>query len=138
MTNLLKPVNDRVKFESKTYDLSPPRPRKNIFAGLVRGVGNVMAPVGYALGFTVFPPALAIGAGGTAMSQMGALSQQKSMEKSALQNMPSQPVATSYPGLNTNGYMATPGGGAVDTEVMGILSAKQNTMNVMSQNPGGS
>ncbi|MDO8461919.1 MAG: hypothetical protein Q7S98_03550 [Deltaproteobacteria bacterium] len=139
---------NRVKFESKVYDLSPPPPRKGFFGSFFRGLGAIASPVGFAAA-PFFPPAAIAGFAGAGMYTMGAHAQQKHMEKQVLQNNPPQPMAPVYPGFSPagysgSGYIARPAGGvqapvagAVDTEAMSVLNLKQETMNVMAQNPDG-
>ncbi|MBI1910167.1 MAG: hypothetical protein HYS22_08375 [Deltaproteobacteria bacterium] len=148
---------NRLKFESKVHDASPPPPRKGFFGSLIRGLGAIASPVGFAAA-PFFPPAAIAGFGGAGLYTMGSMAQQRRVEKQYLQNNPPQPMAPQFPGfsggaapasytgvsylarpVSTGGVVGSggPAAGGIDTEAMSVLNLKQDTMNVMAQHPEG-
>jgi hypothetical protein len=140
----MKPIvtrdDNRLKFEQNVYDMSPPPVRRGIFSGLMRGLGTLSASVGFAAA-PFFPPAAILGASGIAVNSISTHLGNRSMEKRYLQSLPPQPLQANYPGVN---YMSAPGSsmnapvaGAVDVEVMDILTSRQATMLEAASQPWG-
>lgn len=133
---------NRLKFEQTFYDTRPTPPTQGLFS---RGLGalGLATQVGAGVASFFFPPAAIIAAGGFGLHTMSNYAGQTRAANKAVEAMPQEPVQAFYPGTeqyNAN-YLNAPSGnspvpGAVDVEVMDILTAKQGTMTQAAQQIG--
>jgi len=124
-----------VKIESRQYNpYEPPPPKKSFFGGLLKALGSIAGPVGFASSI-FFPPAAIVGAAGYGMQGLGNHLKNKAAAQNQANALPAgfQPVMN-YPGLQPAGFGQPIIG--YETDVLNILTNKQGSMNEMTQAVG--
>lgn len=123
-----------VKLQAKTYNpYEPPPPKKSFFGSLLRGLGSIAGPVGFASSL-FFPPAAIIGAAGYGMQGLGQHMKNKAVRQTEYPANQGTPLMMNFPGFQPAGF-AGPAG--YETDVLNILTNKQGSMNQMTQSVGG-
>lgn len=128
-----------VKLEVRNYNpFEPPPKKKSFFGSLLKGLGSIAGPVGFASSF-FFPPAAIIGAAGYGMQGLGTHLKNKAASQTEMPGANIHPVMQ-YPGLQPMGFaqgsVPQPMNG-YETDVLDILTNKQGSMNEMTQVVGG-
>ncbi len=121
-----------IKIEARNYNPYEPKPpKKSIFGSLLRGLGALAAPIGFAA-TPFFPPAAVIGFAGLGAQSLGAHRQAKVASQNQTSGPGFQPVMY-YPGVQPgmSGAAGLPAG--YEQDVLNIVTNKQNMINDMTQ-----
>lgn len=125
---------NRIKLEARTYNpFEPKPPKRSFFGGIMKALGAIAGPVGFAM-TPFFPPAAIMGAAGYGLHGLGTHLQNKAAAQNAANPVVANPVYY-FPGIQPGGSGASPA--MYNNDVMNILTQKQGSMNEMTQAVGG-
>lgn len=135
--NLVTP--DLVRFEMRMVQGQDPHTREQKkpggFGRFLSGLGRILGAIAMPMSF-LFPPA-AIGAAGMyGMSALGDGMQAKAAGRAQEKAQREQNTMVSFPGLDIGGSAIAPASydmSVRDTEIMGVLGARGNSMTDMAQ-----